>query len=80
MMSVFPYFIRDSGIFFLEMLDYLFRLFSLELQPDLSAVFFYYQEVNQIFLKKNSSRYYILKYYGKIVMKEKRKFHYGGKV
>ena len=41
-MSVFPYFIRDSGIFFLEMLDYLSRLFSLELQPDLSAVFWYY--------------------------------------
>ena len=25
-MSVFPYFIRDSGIFFLEMLDNLFRI------------------------------------------------------
>nr|DAZ40838.1 MAG TPA: hypothetical protein [Caudoviricetes sp.] len=26
MMSVFPYFIRNSGIFFLEMLDNLFRI------------------------------------------------------
>ena len=25
-MPVFPYFIRDSGIFFLEMLDYLFAV------------------------------------------------------